>query len=301
MLCTGPLIIKRGIHGESYQTGNNMKGIYELEMAKEPEGDNILIVDSLNLAFRYKHTNKRNFAEEYVRTIESLARSYSCSTVIITCDSGKSEYRKTIYPEYKADRELKRANQTEEEAESFKLFFEDFEEAIELCKQKYPVLKYKGVEADDIAAYLTHTYFKDSPNDIWLISSDKDWDLLITEKVSRFSFVTRKEYTLDNWSERFEYPIDAALDNKVLIGGKDNVAGIPGIGEKRAKDIIEEYGSVFDLLQQLPIPGTAKYIKNLNELGAERIPLNLMLIDKLTYNVDAIGKDNIKDINEILS
>ena len=39
-----------------------MKGIYELEMAQEPSGDNIMIVDSLNLAFRYKHTKRRDYA-----------------------------------------------------------------------------------------------------------------------------------------------------------------------------------------------------------------------------------------------
>ena len=275
-----------------------MKGIYELEMAKEPSGDNILIVDSLNLAFRYKHARRRDFAEDYYRTVKSLAKSYSASRIILTCDWGKSSYRKEVYPEYKADREEKVALQNEEEKQDFKEFFEDYEKAIEYCKDSFKILKYKGVEADDIAAYLSYYVFQNDDNDIWLISSDKDWDLLLTDKVHRFSYVTRKEYRLDNWDEYYEYPHDLALDIKVLVGGKDNVTGVHMVGAKRAHTLLKTYGDVFDLGASLPIPGKAKYIQNLNEFGLDNILRNIQLIDKITYCEDAIGKENIEDINE---
>ena len=275
-----------------------MKGIYELEMAKEPSGDNILIVDSLNLAFRYKHARRRDFAEDYYRTVKSLAKSYSASRIILTCDWGKSSYRKEVYPEYKADREEKVALQNEEEKQDFKEFFEDYEKAIEYCKDSFKILKYKGVEADDIAAYLSYYVFQNDDNDIWLISSDKDWDLLLTDKIHRFSYVTRKEYRLDNWDEYYEYPHDLALDIKVLVGGKDNVTGVHMVGAKRAHTLLKTYGDVFDLGASLPIPGKAKYIQNLNEFGLDNILRNIQLIDKITYCEDAIGKENIEDINE---
>ena len=73
-----------------------MKGIYELEMAQDPVGNNILIVDSLNLAFRYKHTKRRDFAEDYYRTVKSLAKLYAADRIILACDWGKSRYRKAI-------------------------------------------------------------------------------------------------------------------------------------------------------------------------------------------------------------
>jgi len=275
-----------------------MKGIYELEMAKEPSGDNILIVDSLNLAFRYKHARRRDFAEDYYRTVKSLAKSYSASRIILTCDWGKSSYRKEVYPEYKADREEKVALQNEEEKQDFKEFFEDYEKAIEYCKDSFKILKYKGVEADDIAAYLSYYVFQNDDNDIWLISSDKDWDLLLTDIIHRFSYVTRKEYRLDNWDEYYEYPHDLALDIKVLVGGKDNVTGVHMVGAKRAHTLLKTYGDVFDLGASLPIPGKAKYIQNLNEFGLDNILRNIQLIDKITYCEDAIGKENIEDINE---
>lgn len=275
-----------------------MKGIYELEMAQEPQGNNIMIVDSLNLAFRYKHTKRRDFAEDYYRTVKSLAKSYKANRIILTCDWGKSSYRKELYPEYKADREIKIAQQTEEEKEEFLNFFEDYEQAINYCSSSFAILKYKGVEADDIAAYLSYYIFTNDKNDIWLISSDKDWDLLINEHVHRFSYVTRKEYTLKNWHEHYEYEHALALDIKVLVGGKDNVVGIPMVGAKRAHTLLKTYGDIFDICASLPLPGKAKYIQNVNEFGEDKILRNLQLIDKITYCKDAIGKENIEDINE---
>lgn len=277
-----------------------MKGIYELEMAQEPTGNNILIVDSLNLAFRYKHTKRRDFAEDYYNTVMSLAKSYRAARIILACDWGKSSYRKALYPDYKADREAKVAQQTEQEREEFKEFFQDFEKAIEYCKPHFTVLKYEGVEADDIAAYLTHYAFKNIEEDIWLISSDKDWDLLLMPNVHRFSYVTRKEYALDNWDEFYEYPHENALDIKVLVGGKDNVTGIPGVGPKRAHALIKQYGDAFNVYDNIPLPGKAVYIKNTNEFG-DNILRNMELIDKITYCKEAIGSDNIEDIDKNVS
>lgn len=273
------------------------KPIYELEEAKDPIGNNVMIVDSLNLAFRYKHIQRTDFAEDYYRTVKSLAKSYAATRIILTCDWGKSSYRKAIYPEYKADREAKVANQTEEEKQAFLDFFEGYEAAMQYCADSFTILKYKGVEADDIAAYLTDRVFKDEEEHIWLISSDKDWDLLLRDNVHRFSYVTRKEYKLDNWHETYDYPHDMALDIKVLVGGKDNVTGIVGVGPKRAHTLLKEYGDAFTVYDSIPLPGKAVYIKNTNDFG-DNILRNLELIDKVTYCVDAIGVDNAEDIDE---
>jgi len=275
-----------------------MKPIYELEMAKEPTGSNILIVDALNLAFRYKHAKKRDFADMYISTVNSLAKSYSCKYIIVTCDWGKSTYRKELYPEYKGDREAKVSLQTEEEKKEFEDFFEDFEKTMERCEKQFLLIRYKGVEADDLSAYICRKY-DEIDRDIWLISSDKDWDLLLTDKVHRFSFVTRKEYTRENFETHYPYPLDKALDIKALVGGKDNVVGIAGVGEKRALGLIEEYGSAFDIYDSIPLSGKAKYIQNTNEFG-DRILLNLQLIDKITYCREAIGLENVEKLDKSL-
>ena len=165
----------------------------------------LMIVDALNLAFRYKHSKAKDFAEDYLYTVESLAKSYRAQNVIIAADQGSSSYRKTIYANYKQNRKDKYEQQTEAEKLEFELFFEDFSKTLELLTEYYPVLKFQGVEADDIAAYIVAKQHRLQIDQIWLISSDKDWDLLIKPNTSRFSYITRKEITWENWTDHYTF------------------------------------------------------------------------------------------------
>jgi len=257
---------------------------------------NLLIVDGLNVAFRWKHQNILDFKYDYIRTIESLAKSYNAGTIIVCADGGSS-YRKEIYPEYKANRKERYAEQTEQEAKEFEMFMAEFADTLTLIKEKYPVFHFRGVEADDIAAYITKNFDFD---DCWLISSDKDWDLLINDKVSRFSTVTRKETTVHNWDEHYDFEIEDYITFKCLTGDKgDNVPGVPGVGPKRAVQLMEQYGTVFDIYDACPIEGKYKYIQAVNE-NAEQLLQNVELMDLITYCEDAIGEENKEVINRTL-
>ena len=257
---------------------------------------NLLIVDGLNVAFRWKHQNILDFKYDYIRTIESLAKSYKAGTIIVCADGG-STYRKEIFPEYKANRKERFADQTEQEAREFEMFMAEFQDTLTLLKERHPVFHFKGVEADDIAAYITQ---KINYDECWLISSDKDWDLLISDKVSRFSTVTRKETTVHNWDEHYDFEIEDYISFKCLCGDKgDNVPGVPGVGPKRAVQLIEQYGSIFDIYDACPLEGKYKYIQAVNE-NAEQLLTNVELMDLVTYNEDAIGQENIKVIESTL-
>jgi 5'-3' exonuclease len=260
-----------------------------------------LVVDALNLAFRWKHQGRTDFRYEYQSTVKSLAKSYDCRNIIITADWGSSTYRKEISPEYKQNRKDKFAEQSEEERIAFEEFFEEFEAALDVLEEDYPVLRYRGVEADDVAAHLVKHKDKYNLEYIWLISSDRDWDLLIQEKVGRFSYVTRKEVRLDNWNEHYEIAPEEYISLKCLTGDKgDNVPGIPGIGPKRAVQLIRDYGDAMDIYNATPIESRYKYIQALNE-NAEQLLVNYELMDLMTYCDDAIGQDNIEDIGRKLN
>ena len=259
--------------------------------------NNLLVVDGLNLAFRYKHLGKDKFAEDYVRTVHSFAKSYKSGKIIITGDGG-SDYRYALLDTYKISRKDLKDNQTEKEAKEFEDFLSEVNRAFNLLNLKHPVLRYKGVEADDIAAYISK-YYSENFEHIWLISSDRDWDLLINNKVSRFSFRTRKEITINNWNSHYNYEPQDHISIKVLQGDKgDDIPGVPGIGDKRAATLIKQHGSALDIYEKLPLPGDYVYIKNLNAFG-DKILLNYELMDLLTYCEDAIGS-NIDDIEEKL-
>lgn len=261
--------------------------------------NNLLIVDSLNLAFRWAHSGATDFAEDYKRTVESLKKSYKAKWVIIAADQGSSSYRKSIYPEYKQNRKEKYENQTEEEANKFAIFFEDYQATLDHFRTttNYPVIQFPGTEADDIAAYIV-SIRKEMPIDhTWLISTDRDYDLLIDEDVSRFSYVTRKEVTNNNWESHYDFPKESYISIKCLMGDTgDNVFGVEGIGPKRAQALVEEYGSALDIVASLPIASKYKYIQALNKSG-DRIMLNYQLMDLVTFCHEALG-DNTEIIKQ---
>lgn len=262
----------------------------------------LLVVDALNLAFRYKHSGATDFAEDYLRTVQSLKKSYKANKVIIACDQGSSQYRKQLYPDYKQNRKDKFAEQTEAEKAQFELFFEDFQKTLEHIQENtdYPVLKFQGVEADDIAAYIVNNRKQLNTDNIWLVSSDKDWDLLIQPNVSRFSYVTRKETTWDSWSTHYDFNPEDYVSVKCLTGDTgDNVPGVPGIGPKRAQQLVSEYGSTYDIIASIPIVSRYKYVQALNE-SRDQLILNYKLMDLVTHCHEALGEDNCKQIDEIL-
>lgn len=262
---------------------------------------NLLLVDGLNMSFSFR--GKVNFKEAYLKMIESLKRSYKCNKVILCVDKGSSSFRKSIYPEYKYNRKLKQEAQTEQERDEFLEFFRSFEESIAFVKENtdYPIVRFEGVEADDSIAYISSKINKLPINHIWIVSSDRDLNLLVDEGVSQFSYVTRKEFTVDNWNEHYEFDRDSYISIKCLMGDSgDNVPGVPGIGPKKAAALVQEYGSTYDIIAALPISSKYKYIANLNTFGADALMLNYQLMDLVTFCEDAIGPDNVKELDKLL-
>lgn len=263
-----------------------------------------LIVDCLNLGFRWKHSGATEFVEDYKKTVESLKKSYGAGQVILACDSGSSSYRKAILPTYKQNRKDKFDEQTAEEREAFERFFQEFNNTMEnyLQESKYPLFRFEKCEADDIAAYIVKYRKKFNFDKIVLISSDKDWDLLIQPDVMRFSYVTRKEVTWDNWSTHYEYEPDDHISIKCLMGDSgDNIPGVPGIGPKKAQALVKEYGTCYDIIANMPIASRYKYIANLNDFGANQLLNNYKLMDLMEFCDEALGESNCSTIQRTLT
>ena len=260
-----------------------------------------IIIDALNLGFRWKHQGRTDFAEDYMATVQSLATSYNCGSIVIAADWGSSSFRKGILPEYKGNRKERYEKQTPEEAQAFQEFMEEMERTLALMDKRWCVLRFKGVEADDIAAYIVQNREKYNINDIWLMSTDRDWDLLINPNVSRFSYINRKETTFENWSTTHNYSIEEYITIKCLTGDTgDNVPGIPQIGPKRAEGLVKEFGSAFDIYDAAPFSSKYKYMQSLNE-NISRLLTNYELMDLLAYCAEAIGSENTVTIDNSLS
>ena len=75
----------------------------------------------------------------------------------------------------------------------------------------------------------------------------------------------------------------------------DNVPGVSGVGPVRATKLLQEYGSVMDICDAIPLPGKYKYIEAVNA-NHDQLMTNIELMDLKTYCQEAIGRLNLIDI-----
>jgi 5'-3' exonuclease len=252
----------------------------------------LLLIDGNNLAYRWiQRKNYNNFQDDYLRTIESLSKSYNAEKTIVCFDFGKSYYRMELLDSYKGNRTKP---QDEEELKHYEEFFTCLNSIPDILP--YQTLKFRGLEADDIITFLTQNV---SPNysKTWIVTSDRDMYQLISEDISIFNIFSKKEIDLASFYETYSMKPEEYLFSRILEGDKsDNILGVEGIGPKRAQQLAKEYTTLDKLLKALPLKGKAKYISNLNA-SKEKLVINEQLISLKKYNQKVI--DYAKDGKEV--
>src|SRR5210317_1014299 len=245
--------------------------------------NNLLIIDANNLSYRWlQRPNYGSFSADFIRTIQSLSKSYEAARTIVCFDFGKSYYRMNMHEEYKGTR---KKPQDEDEIKKYEEFFAVLNSLPDDLDEE--VLKFRGVEADDILAWITQNV-SDRYDHTWVVSSDRDLYQLVDENISIFNIFGRKEVTLQTMQEDFEVTPSEYMLSRIIEGDKsDNILGIEGIGPKRAQALAREYKNLDNLLEALPIKGRSKYIQNLNA-GRDQLIRNEKLINLKKYCVDAI-------------
>ena len=153
----------------------------------------------------------------------------------VALDYGDSSTeRKEFYPEYKANRDAA--------PEDFGPQVRRIEELLGIMS--IPTFKVKGQEADDIIATIGRL-LEDEDIELRIVSKDKDLHQLLTDKVKMWDpqkdFITNPENLLEDKG----YTPEQAVEIQTLTGDStDNIPGVPGIGPKKAVDLIKKYGSV---------------------------------------------------------
>jgi len=252
----------------------------------------LLLIDGNNLAYRWlQRKNYNNFQDDYLRTIESLSKSYNAERTIVCFDFGKSYYRMELLDTYKGNR-IK--PQEEEEQKHYEEFFACLNDIPNILP--YQTLKFRGLEADDIITFIVQNI---SPNfeHTWIVTSDRDMYQLLSDKVSIFNIFSKKEIDIAAFLETHNITPEEYLFSRILEGDKsDNILGVEGIGPKRAQQLAKEYKTLDNLINSLPIKGKAKYITNLNS-SKEKLITNEQLISLKKYNQKVI--DCAKDGKEV--
>ena len=115
----------------------------------------------------------------------------------------------------------------------------------DLCSaRRIPILQHEGFEADDILGTLARKAAAHEI-DVYLVTSDKDLLQMVDRRVRILHTGKNRVLDLAGVEEFFGVRPDQVVDVLALWGDSaDNIKGIPGIGEKGAKDLIKRFGNL---------------------------------------------------------
>lgn len=142
-----------------------------------------------------------------------------------------------------------------------------------------PVLEQQGIEADDIIGTLATRYAGENIK-IVIVSGDKDLMQLVTEDVILIDTMKDKIYDIAAVRERFGVTPEKVVEILGLMGdASDNIPGVPGIGPKNALRLIEEYGTIEEIIRNIDRLKNAKAKQSLRQYAEQaRMSRDLAII-----------------------
>ena len=178
----------------------------------------------------------------FCNTLNEVITKEKPTHIGVAFDHGKT-FRHDAFPEYKAQRE--------ETPEDIKLSVPLIKQVLEAMH--IPILQVDGFEADDIIGTIA-TRFGADGIDTFMLTPDKDYGQLIGPNVfmyrprhgGGYEILGEKEV-----GEKYGIPTPAqVIDLLALMGDSaDNFPGCPGVGEKTAAKLINQFGSIDNMLQ----------------------------------------------------
>lgn len=223
------------------------------------------LIDTANTFFRARHVASRGAdVEEKVAqalhitlaSVNQAVKRYGIDHVVF-CLEGRS-WRKDAYAPYKKNRIVDAQSVTEAEQEESKMFWDTYEKFTTYIKEKtnVSVLRHERAEADDMIARFIHLHPDDEH---FIISTDTDYNQLITDRVKQYNGVLGELATLDGYFKESGKPIldkekkpklleepEYLLFKKCIRGdSSDNVfsayPGVREVGSKNKVGIKEAY------------------------------------------------------------
>lgn len=169
-----------------------------------------------------------------------LTQNIPCDYSLVLFDAKRQNFRNEFFPEYKGTRK--------EIPEELIPQFPIIREAVKALNLNQ--LEMEGYEADDLIA----TYAEQALNkgyEVVVVSADKDLMQLIRPGVRFYDPMKDKFFSPEDVKEKFGVYPDKVVDVQALAGDSiDNVPGVPGIGLKTAAQLINEFGSLQEVLDR---------------------------------------------------
>lgn len=176
----------------------------------------------------------------FIQMLLKLLKDHNPRHVAVVFDVGRVTFRTGIYPEYKANRA---AMPDDLRAQVGPI--RDVVRAFNI-----PALELAGYEADDIIGALAARHSA-SGGRVVVVTGDKDLMQIVTDRVTLLDTMKGKTSGVAEVIERFGVGPELVPDILGLAGdSSDNIPGVPGIGEKTAIKLIQEFGSMDRLLER---------------------------------------------------
>ncbi len=248
----------------------------DLDRLISDEQENTLyLIDAMALAYRAHYIfisrplinskgQNTSAAYGFTNSLLKLIEDHSIehAAVVFDAESDGDSFREQIYEDYKANRDPP----PEELLENLP-YIKEIVRAMDI-----PVLEVPNVEADDVIGTLARQAEEDGA-DVVIVSPDKDFKQLLTEKVSIYKPSRGDEafeiITDDDFREEYELDPVQFIDMLALWGDtSDNVPGVPNIGEKTSMKYLKDYYDVEEVIENADQIG-GKRGQNLQEYAEE--------------------------------
>ncbi|MCF6092968.1 DNA polymerase I [Microaerobacter geothermalis] len=216
--------------------------------------DKFLLIDGNSIANRAFYalpllTNHQgtytNAVYGFTTMLLKLLEEEKPTHIIVAFDAGKITFRHSDYKEYKGTR----SKTPSELSEQFPLI----KELLTVFGISH--VKLEGYEADDIIGTLTKESEEDGI-DTYVVTGDKDMLQLVSSKVhvllTKKGITEVEAYDENQIKEKYGLTPKQIIDLKGLMGdSSDNIPGVPGVGEKTALKLLQQFGTVEEVIEHI--------------------------------------------------
>jgi DNA polymerase I len=180
----------------------------------------------------------------FMNSLLEVIRREKPDHLAVAFDKGGSTFRLEMFEAYKANRD--------ETPEAIKIAVPYIHQLLQ--SMHIPIIEKEGFEADDLIGTLAKQAEKEGYQ-VYMVTPDKDFAQLVSENIFVYR-PARMGNDIEIWGveevkQKFEIERpDQVIDFLGMMGDAvDNIPGLPGVGEKTAKKLLAEFGSMENLLE----------------------------------------------------
>jgi len=214
-----------------------------------------------------------NAVYAFISMIKKLTTAESPDRLVIVFDAKAPSFREEISKAYKAQRPPMPDNLSVQIPYVKKVI-----EAMGI-----PILEMEGFEADDIIGTIVNGLKGHDDLETYIVTSDKDMVQLLSEKVFIYDSMKNQLIGMKEAEEKFGVKPQLMVDYLALCGDtSDNIPGVPGIGDKTARELINSIGSVdaiYENIQEVKKPSVREKLVAGKDLAAMSRQLATIRLD----------------------